>query len=401
MKIVQINTFPYKATGSVMMGIHNVLLEHGNESYVVWGRGRAAQNKFEIEIGDRLGTYWHGIYTRITDKTGFESKRATKKLIARLDEIKPNIIHLHNLHGYYINIEMLFDYLRENKIKTVWTLHDCWAITGHCAYFDMIGCSKWKTGCHNCEQKRTYPASMIIDNSAWNWRKKKDLFTGLDLQIVTVSKWLAGVVRQSYLKEYPISVIYNGINLNIFKSVQSNFRRKYHLEEKFIILGVASEWTERKGLHDFIKLASLLDNNYAIVLVGLTDQQISETKGKVLGLRRTSNIAELVEIYSSADIFFNASVEETMGMTTIEAMACGTLPIVYNATAMPEIIDEWKDLIFEKQDIAAVANKCKEVKANIYDKNALILWAKKYELNKKMQEYVDLYNRMCENGKRL
>ena len=168
MKIVQINTFPYKATGTIMMNIHTKLLEQGVDSYVVWGRGRAAQNEHEIAILDNVGVKWHGIYTRITDRTGFASRRATKKLIDELEKINPDIIHLHNIHGYYVNIEMLFKYIRNNRIKLVWTLHDCWAFTGHCAYFDMVGCEKWKTGCYNCEQKRTYPISMIKDNSKWN-----------------------------------------------------------------------------------------------------------------------------------------------------------------------------------------------------------------------------------------
>ena len=189
-KVVQINTFPYKATGSIMMNIHNRLLEEQYDSYVVWGRGRAAQNEHEIVIQDEFGVKLHGVYTRITDKTGFASKKATRKLIDKLQQIEPDILHLHNIHGYYLNIELLFNYIRENNIKVVWTLHDCWAFTGHCAYFDMVGCKKWKIGCHDCEQKKSYPSSLIKDNSHWNWEKKRSLFTNLNITLVTPCKWL-------------------------------------------------------------------------------------------------------------------------------------------------------------------------------------------------------------------
>lgn len=341
MKIVQINTFPYKATGHIMMDIHKILTEQGYDSYVCWGRGRTANNNHEIVIADNIGVKFHGIYTRLLDKTGFASRRATKKLLRRLDEIKPDIIHLHNIHGYYLNIELLFNYIREHNINVVWTLHDCWPMTGHCAWFDMCGCEKWKTGCFNCEQLGTYPASKGFDNSEWNWNKKKTLFTGLNLTIVTPSQWLKDIVMNSYLKNYRCEVINNGIDLDIFKPVGNSeiekTREKYDLDARKIVLGVASEWTPRKGLLDFIKLSEMLQD-VQFVVVGLTERQIKEMTPNIKGIKRTENQRELAALYTIADVFFNPTYEDNFPTTNLEALACGTPVITYDTGGSPEEI---------------------------------------------------------------
>lgn len=341
MKIVQINTFPYKATGHIMMDIHKILTEQGYESYVCWGRGRPANNNHEIVIADNIGVKFHGMYTRLLDKTGFASRRATKKLLRRLDEIKPDIIHLHNIHGYYLNIELLFNYIREHNINVVWTLHDCWPMTGHCAWFDMCGCEKWKTGCFNCEQLGTYPASKGFDNSEWNWNKKKTLFTGLNLTIVTPSQWLKDIVMNSYLKNYRCEVINNGIDLDIFKPVGNSeiekTREKYNLDARKIVLGVASEWTPRKGLLDFIKLSEMLQD-VQFVVVGLTERQIKEMPPNTKGIKRTENQRELAALYTIADVFFNPTYEDNFPTTNLEALACGTPVITYDTGGSPEEI---------------------------------------------------------------
>ncbi len=339
MKIVQINTFPYKATGAIMMGIHQLLLGEGEESYVVWGRGRDSKDACEIAIKDELGVKIHGLYTRLTDRTGFASQRATRKLIAQLESIKPDIIHLHNIHGYYLNIEMLFEFIKANHIKVVWTLHDCWPITGHCAYFDMVECEKWKTGCSHCPQKDTYPASKVMDSSEWNWRKKKELFTGLDAVVVTPSNWLANIVEQSFLGEYPIKVIPNGIDTEIYKpSYNQKVRDRLAPQEKPLVLGVASEWTERKGLADFISLAK--DNkDIQFVVVGVTQERQRALPEELIGICRTSNVEELVELYSVADVFFNPTYEDNFPSTNLEALACGTPVVTYDTGGSPEAIE--------------------------------------------------------------
>lgn len=358
MKIVQINTFPYKATGSIMMSLHQELQRMGADSYVAWGRGRDSSNEHEIVFKDDIGIKYHGIYTRITDKTGFASGYATKRLIKRLKEINPDVIHLHNIHGYYVNIELLLNYLKETNSKVIWTFHDCWPITGHCAYFDMIGCEKWKEGCNSCIQKKEYPASILIDNSAWNWKKKRELFNGLDATIVVPSEWLKNIVLESYLREYPIEVINNGIDRRVFsqmKATNENTDLKKLVRRRTIVLGVASEWTDRKGLQDFVKLNQEMDKDrFVIVLVGLTKKQIRTLPKEIIGLERTSNIQELVETYTQADFFFNPTYDDNFPTTNLESIACGTPVITYRTGGSPETVSSETGWIVDKGDINTV-----------------------------------------------
>ena len=339
-KVVQISTVSYKAAGNIMMNLHRAMMKNGIDSYVVWGRGRKAENDHEYFMDDSWGVKLHGVYTRITDKTGFASTLSTRKLLNWLDEIEPDIIHLHCIHGYFINISLLFTYIKEKNIKVIWTQHDCWAFTGHCAYFDACGCEKWKTGCHDCEQLTTYPASRLMDNSKWNWKTKKELFTGANVTVVTPCEWLSELVKISFLREYPIRVIYNGIDTNVFKPTKSYFKKKNEIEAKKMILGVASEWTERKGLRDFIELDEMLDKKeYVIVLVGVSKKQVENLPKDIIALNRTNNIKELVEIYSAADVYFNPTYEDNFPTTNLEATACGTPVITYDTGGSPESVD--------------------------------------------------------------
>ena len=395
-----------------MMNIHKILTEQGYDSYVCWGRGRPANNNHEIVISDNIGVKFHGMYTRLLDKTGFASRRATKKLLRRLDEIKPDIIHLHNIHGYYLNIELLFNYIREHNINVVWTLHDCWPLTGHCAGFDMCGCKKWKTGCFNCEQLGTYPASKGLDNSKWNWNKKKALFTNLNLIIVTPSQWLRDNVMKSYLRDYRCEVINNGIDLNIFKPADKcemkKAQKKYNLDARKIVLGVASEWTPKKGLFDFIKLSEMMQD-IQFVVVGLTERQIKEMPQNIKGIKRTENQRELAALYTIADVFFNPTYEDNFPTTNLEALACGTPVITYDTGGSPESLDvKEKNLsisigeVIEKTSPASVSYET--VKARIYsflkkNKNDIQSQvcrnaAMEYSAKKQFEKYIELYGEL-------
>lgn len=415
MKVVQINTFPYKATGSIMMGIHEMLLNKGYASYVVWGRGRDAKTEHEITMKDGIGTKLHGVYTRLTDRTGFASWGATKKLLNKLDELEPDIIHLHNLHGYYLNIEMLFRYIKKKKIKVVWTLHDCWAFTGHCAFFSMIGCEKWKTGCNHCKQKKTYPASLFCDASEWNWRKKRELFQGLDAVIVTPSKWLSDIVLKSFLKEYPIRTIYNGIDLNkYYPRMKTEIRRKLNLDERPIILGVASEWTERKGLKDIIELSKrILDMQF--IVVGLSKKQLRNMPQTVRGMKRTENCDELCELYTEATVFFNPTYEDNFPTTNIEALACGTPIITYDTGGSPESISGYKEykekglgVIISKQDCrtvnySVVEQSIRKMVDTVMEKPKTVadncrMAAMDFERSKRLSEYIEVYRYLMSLG---
>lgn len=236
----------------------------------------------------------------------------------------------HKVHGYYINLEILFEYIKKKNIPVVWTFHDCWAFTGHCPYFELVHCEKWKTGCYDCEQKRHHPTSLVFDNSKWNWGKKKELFTEIpNLTIVTPSEWLAGLVRQSFFKGCRTEVINNGINLNDFKPTTGTIIDRLQIGNRKVILGVSSTWAKSKGLDDFIQLASLLPKTYVIVLVGLTKQQKEELPNTIVGIERTDSVKELAELYTLASVFVNPTYEDNYPTTNLESLACGTPVLTY------------------------------------------------------------------------
>ncbi len=317
---------------------HEVKIAFGRDNYVP-----DKYKKYAVRIGTDFDVYLHALYTRIMDKHGLASKRATKRFLRWADEYNPDIIWLHNLHGYYINYELLFEWIKKRPNTEVkWTLHDCWAFTGHCSYFVYKGCEKWKKHCYKCPQKHEYPTSFIVDNSSLNYDIKKKAFSGIKkMEIIVPSHWLEGLVKKSFFKNYSIKVIYNEVDRNTFKPTLGDFRERYGLQNKKIILGVASPWTERKGLGDFIELSKMLSDEYCIVLVGLSDRQIKKIPQNIRGIKRTDSTAELASIYTTADLFVNASKEETFGLTTIEANYCGTDAIVYRGTACEEVINEF------------------------------------------------------------
>lgn len=358
-KIVQINSVcGVGSTGRIVTDIYHELKKRGDICNVFYGRGIARSCDDAIKISNDFDFYKHVLSTRIFDNHAFCSSDRTRLAIKKIDELKPDVIHLHNIHGYYINVELLFEYLKVNKkIKVVWTLHDCWSFTGHCSYFDYSSCDKWKSECSNCPQKKNYPASYLLDNSFNNFNRKKSSFTGLDnVTIVTPSQWLADLVKQSYLNEYPIHVINNGIDLDIFTPRKSLFRSKYNLESKFLIMGAASDWSPRKGFDDFISLANLLTNEYTIILVGLTKDRVEKLPSNIIAIDRTDNPIELAEIYSAVDVFFNPTYEDNYPTVNLESIACGTPVITYDTGGSVESVGNDNGFIVKKGDLKAVIN---------------------------------------------
>ena len=337
-----INTVPNGSTGGIMMKEHRELLAAGEESYVFWGRGREAEKPNEMKFASDAEVKLDVLQTRIDGKAGFHSKNATKRLLARLDEIKPDIVHLHNLHGYYVNIEMLFKWLANHKCKVEWTLHDCWAFTGHCAYTKP------------CSQLNTYPKTYSKASCSWNFEQKKRVFNLVPaerMKLITPSQWLANLVGESFLKDYPVEVRHNTIDIDVFKPTLSNFRDRYNIGDRFMILGVASPWTERKGLTDFVRLADELDSDkYAIVLVGLSEKQIKEMPEDIVGLTRTDSREELASIYSTADVFFNPTTEDNFPTVNLEAEACGTPVVTYNTGGCSESVQREDSLVVEEYE---------------------------------------------------
>lgn len=356
MKYLQINSVcGIGSTGKIAVENHDKLLKEGHESYIAFGRGEAKdiEEKYTIKIGSKVDLYLNLLRTRLLDQHGLGSKSSTKEFLQRVREISPDVIHLHNIHGYYLNYPLLFKYLKEEfKGKVKWTLHDCWAFTGHCAYYDYYKCDKWKSQCGNCIQKKEYPQSLLLDNSTRNFNLKKESFLGIkDLEIITPSKWLANEVKNSFLKDYKIRVVYNTINTEIFKPRPSDFRKRNNLEEKFIILGVASPWSKRKGFKYFIELSKKLKEDEVIVMVGLNKKQLENLPKNILGIERTNNQIELAEIYTTADIFFNPTQEEVLGLTNLEAVACGTFGVTFNSGGSPECFDEKTGKVLKTKEI--------------------------------------------------
>lgn len=327
------------STGRIAADKCRELIREGHDCVLAYGRSCANCDDLKtVRIGSDLDVKLHGVMNRIFDNQGFNSAAATRRFLKWVRRYDPDVIWLHNIHGYYIHVGLLFEYLRFSGKKIYWTLHDCWSFTGHCAYFDYVRCDKWKTGCESCPQKKSYPASLLSDNSKENYETKKYHFTGIpNLTLTVPSHWLAGRVKQSFLRDYPVEVIYNTVDRTVFKPVDSDFRAKHGLEDKILLLGVANIWEERKGLKDFAALAPMLDDRYRIVLVGLTAEQSEGLPENILALPRTDSIRQLVQIYSAADINVCPSVEETFGMTILEAACCGTPSIVYQDTACEEI----------------------------------------------------------------
>ena len=340
-----INTVPNGSTGGIMMKEHRELLAAGEESYAFWGRGRQAEKPNEMKFASDAEIKLDVLQTRIDGKAGFHSKNATKRLLARLEEIQPDVVHLHNLHGYYVNIEMLFKWLANHKCKVEWTLHDCWSFTGHCAYFTYVKCAQWKGHCaysRPCSQLNTYPKTYSKASCSWNFEEKNRLFNLVPaerMKLITPSQWLADLVGESFLKDFPVEVRHNTIDTDVFKPTPSDFRERYGIGDRFIILGVASPGTERKGLSDFVRLASELDSEkYVIVLVGLSEKQAKELPADIVSLVRTDSREELASIYSTADVFFNPTREDNFPTTLLEAQACGTNVITYSTGGCAEAL---------------------------------------------------------------
>lgn len=401
MKVLQINSVcGVGSTGRIASDIASKLIENSLESYIAYGRETSINNENTLRIGSKLDSYVHGGLTRLFDTHALlGSRRATKKLIKQIKNIDPDVIHLHNLHGYYINIKVLFEYLKEADKPVVWTLHDCWSFTGHCAHFAYARCNKWMYACHKCPQKKVYPASTILDNSQRNYNIKKVLFTSLrNLTVVTPSQWLADIVGKSFLSKYPLKVIHNGINTESFKPVDAvAVREKYNLGCKFIILGVASIWSDRKGLSCFIKLSELIDDDCIIVLVGLDERRITELPPNIIGIKTTYDINELAQIYSAADVFVNPSEEETFGLVTAEALACGTPAIVFDSTPGVEIVVDgcgYVAKIGNLFDIIKYTGKVRSKGKSSYSEQCISRVRDKFKNNDRIDEYVELYKRL-------
>ena len=384
LKVLQINSVcGIGSTGKIAADLSCALKEKGNESLICFGRNEGKGFDQIYKICSDFSVKLHFLKSFVFDKHGLGSKFATKRLIQRIKIFSPDIIHLHNIHGYYVNYEKLFCFLKSYNKPVVWTLHDCWAFTGHCAYFDYVGCNKWLTGCYNCSQKKEYPRSLIFDRSKNNYELKQQVFNRVKkLMIVTPSEWLSALVEKSFLGKNRILTINNGIDTNVFKTETGNSLEKLGIGDKKVILGVAAVWEKRKGLKDFFKLNSLISDEYKIVLIGLMKGQITELPKGIVGIKRTENVRELAQIYSESYVLFNPTYEDNYPTVNLEAAACGLPIITYDTGGSPE--SAVGGYVIKKGDVESAY---KIIKAELTRKTL----EKDVSKEKMVEEYLKLY----------
>ena len=394
MKIVAINALPYGSVAGTMLRISDFATKLGHEYYTfskpIEGFNNSRKNhEFigtckSISRNNKLSVYtgFDGIYAR----------RATRSLIKRLDEIKPDIIHLHNLHGWFINLPLLFKYIKKNNTRVLWKFSDCWPFTGQCPGFASVNCEKWKTGCYHCPQYKNYPQAKI-DMTKWMYRLKKKWFTDVKrLKIVTPSNWLKGLVQQSFLKDYDIITINNGIDLSVFKPTPSDFRQKYGLEDKKIVLGVASDWSNRKGIDVLVNLSEQLGEDYQVVVVGVVKNEWDN--GKILFLP-PQKATELAAIYTASDVFANPTREETFGLVNVESIACGTPVVMFNTDGAPETIDETCGIVVEKNNETQMLNEVKRVcESKPFSADSCVKHAQNFEKDRRYMDYFAVYDEL-------
>jgi putative colanic acid biosynthesis glycosyltransferase len=395
MIIFQINTVAYGSTGQTSKDLAYALEKNGHECFIAYGQGTSDYKK-SYKIGTRIENHIHNVYSRILGKQGYKTSVGTRKLVRHIKRTKPDLIHLRNLHGNYINLKILFEFLASADIPVVWTLHDCWSFTGKCSHYTEIGCYKWQTLCHHCPQVKKYPPSLLMDRSELMFEDKKKWFTSIkNLTIVPVSHWLAAETRKSFFSGFPIVPVYNWIDQEIFKHYEPGIRRKFGLaDNQFVILGASAGWSHKGSkLADFKKLSGLLQDNMQIILVG-GRKKLESLPANMSHITYITEQKEIAELYSMADVYVHMSVEDTFGKIIAETMSCGTPAIVYNSTACPELIRPGCGYVVEKRNIAEIYNSICQVKANgkgFYTENCIRNVRSHFEINQNISKIIELY----------
>lgn len=401
--LLQINvTSNWGSHGKIAENIGRLAMDRGWKSVIAYGRHSNPSKNETIQIGSTFSVNEHVLENRLFDNHGLASRIATNQFTQRIDQLKPNLVHLHNIHGYYLNYKRLFEYLAETNVPVVWTFHDCWPFTGHCAYFDYVGCDRWKTECKApCPCKGDYPKSLLFEATNRNYNLKKESFNSLkNLTIVPVSEWLGRLLSESFLKDYPVYVIKNGIDINTFKPISSEIvREKYGIGQHPYVIGVASVWDRRKGFDDFVKLRKLLSGNVSIVLVGLDEKKLATAqKNGIVGIPRTENVSELVALYSDAIAFLNLTYEDNYPTTNLEAMSCGTPVLTYRTGGSPEAVTDETGWVIEKGDIESVLEitRCLRERVDVMRDACRKRAEEHFDKNKCFQKYVDLYESLMQ-----
>lgn len=404
-KILQINVDANNGSnGSIAKAIGDVALNNGWQSYIAYGRLATASNSIQFKIGTNTDVKLHAIESRLFDNHGLASRRVTRKFIRKVREINPDIVHLHNIHGYFINYEILFKFLKEINVPVLWTLHDCWSFTGHCGHFVTAGCDKWKTQCSHCPLRNEYPRSLFVDRSQKNFMLKRELFTSIDnLILVPVSYWLGGMLKQSFFKDKAIHVIQNGIDLDIFRPIAINKSALGLDNSKKTIMGVANVWTNSKGLQEFIQLSK--NDSYQIVMIGVDENIKKLLPHNIIAINRTEDQKQLVQYYSVADVLVNPTYADTFPTINLEALACGTPVVTYRTGGSPEAIDENTGVVVTQGDFKALEEAIYNILSENIEKNeerAKLCRNRAeqfFNKNDRFVEYFELYKQILRNDK--
>lgn len=394
-KLLQINvTANWGSTGRIAEECNNYARAKGWETYFAYGR-YSNPIKSVVIAGPSIkwDVYKHYIENLILDNEGLASRHVTHLLVKRIEELQPDIVHLHNIHDHWLNYKILFDYLNQTNIKIVWTFHDFWAITGHCSHFVQANCDKFKKGCYDCPftNGKLLP---LFKQTRRNYNLKKQLFSiNKNLTIVPVSEWVGENIQQSFLKDKPTVVIPNGVDTEIFKpTIMDN---KYQFDDKFVIMAVSSQWKSRsKGLNNYIAMADLLQDDEVIVLVGVPDYISKKLPKNIIGICRTNNQQELAALYTRADVVCSFSEAETFGLTIIEGYACGTPAVVYNNTAPPSLITAETGFVVPNKDYKSAYHAIEYLRSKgkyAYSEACIHLAQEKYSKDKCFERYVNLY----------
>lgn len=409
MKLLQINPVlrTTTSTGRIIREIGNAAMASGWESYIAYSAGRDGKMECTsrtVPVGDRMSVAFHGLATRLFDRHGLASVEATKKFLRDIERINPDVIHIHNIHGYFLNYKILFDWLSRCGKQVIWTVHDCWLFTGHCYHYMNAGCDKWKYGCGQCPQTREFPKSWLIDRSAKNWRDKKNAFCSIPsdkMTIVTVSDWLKGEMQQSFLKDFRYKVIHNGIDTDVFKpSDGTAVRERYGIGDRKMYMGAASIWSTAKGLDDFISMASMLTPQEVIVLVGLDKNQMTRMPANIIGIPRTSDVHELAELYSAADAFLNLTYQDNYPTVNLESISCGTPVVTYRTGGSPESVTDQCGMVTDCGDVAqalAAARKIAATDRSVWRDNCRAYGLANFRKADRYADYIKLYKELL-NG---
>ena len=390
MIVVQINeTCTRGSTGHICRAVSELLDKQGIENYILHVQ-KNCDHPNGIVYARRFYIKVQALLSRIFGLYGFNSRIATKRLIRDLERIRPTVVHMHNLHGHNCHLGLLFSYLREKGIRIFWTFHDCWAFTGYCPHFDMIGCDRWQTECHHCPQMGDF--SWFFDRSRKLHRLKKEISRGLDLTVVAPSRWMGEMAKRSFFGIYPIRVIHNGIDTDVFRPTEGKIRETYGIGDKKLVLGVAFDWGRRKGLDVFSDLVRQLDDSYRIVLVG-TDRQVDPYLPEgVISVHRTADQSELARFYTAADVFVNPTREEVLGLVNLEALACGTPVITFRSGGSPECVDETCGIVVPKDDVVTLAEAIRFVASEKpFSQEACRAYALRFNAKERFNDYIQLY----------